>query len=339
MPTIKDVAEQAGVSITTVSHVINKTRYVSEELRKRVETAIEELDYHPDPLGRGLRKGMSYSIAVLLPDPSNPFFQSVSRGIEEQVDRHHYSISFCNTSEAPDKEKFYIELLQQRKTDGFIIAPTVQGIKNLQSLIEKDIPLIIIDRQNESLQVDQIFSDNVTGGYKATEHLINLGHKKIGLLLGIRELRTIEDRLKGYQKALQDHGIEVKEDLIAEGYSQIEEGYTATEYLVTNQRVTAIFSTNNMMTLGALRYLKEEGIKCPAKISLIGFDDSEWATAFTPSLTVVAQRAYEMGYYAGESLFERIGGERSEARSIELETKLIIRESTARCSETLRNRR
>lgn len=329
--TIKDVAKKAGVSITTVSHVINKTRFVSTELSKRVEDAIEVLGYQPNPLGRGLRKGKSYIIAMLLPDPGNSFFQMVVRGIEEHAQRHNYSLMCCNTDEDPAREEFLVSLMQQRAIDGFIIAPTVRGKKNLRSLIKEKIPLTVIDRQMENYPIDQVFSDNEEGGYQATDYLLRLGHKRIGLLAGIRGLTTIEHRLNGYRKAFQDHGIKVDEKLIVEGRSKIEDGYAATKQLIGNKSITAIFSTNNLMTLGALRCFKEGDIRYPKDISLVGFDDSEWVAASTPSLTVVAQQPYEMGYHAGELLFERINGKREETdiRSIKLKTTLIIRESTA----------
>ena len=331
MPTLKDVAEKAGVSITTVSHVINKTRFVSEELSKQVEDAIEELGYQPRPLRQRLWKGKSYTIAVLLPDPGNPFFQMVVRGIEEHAQRHNYSLMCCNTDEDAAREEFFVSLMQQRPIDGFIIAPTVRGEKNLRSLIKEKVPLTVIDRQMQSSPIDQVFSDNEEGGYQATDYLLRLGHKRIGLLAGIRGLTTIEHRLNGYRKAFQDHGIKVDERLIVEGRSKNEDGYAATKQLIGNKSITAIFSTNNLMTLGALQCFKEGGIRCPKDISLVGFDDSEWVAAFSPSLTVVAQQSYEIGYHAGELLFERINGKRvgTDIRSVQLKTTLIIRESTA----------
>ena len=329
--TIKDVAKRAGVSITTVSHVINGTRFVSTELSKRVEDAVEALGYQPNPLARGLRKGKSYIIAVLLPDPGNSFFQMVLRGIEEHAQRHSYSLMCCNTDEDPAREKFLVSLMQQRAVDGFIIAPTVRGKENLRPLIEEKVPLTVIDRQMEGSPIDQVFSDNEEGSYQATDYLLRLGHKRIGLLAGIRGLTTVEHRLNGYRKAFQDHDIKVDEKLIVEGRSKSEDGHAATRELIENKSITAIFSTNNLMTLGALQCLKESGIRCPKEVSLLGFDDSEWVASFTPSLTVVAQQPYEMGYHSGELLFERINGKRPETdvRSIQLKTTLIVRESTA----------
>jgi len=330
--TIKDVARRAGVSISTVSHVINNTRFVSEALQSRVGHAIEELGYRPNPLGRGLRKGKSFTVALILPDHGNPFFVQAARGAQELVRQHNYSLITCNTDEEVDQEAFYISSLLQKKVDGIIIAPTEGGNGNLQPLVETQTPFVVIDRHVDDIPADQVISDNETGGYQATEHLIHLGHKRIGLLVGIPRLTPITDRMEGYRQALQDNGMEVDENLLSDGCSQIEEGYLAMESLLAINGLTAVFSTNNMMSLGALRCLREKKIPCPEGISLIGFDDAEWATAISPSLTVVAQQPYEMGFIAAELLFAGIDSKEEKAKpsTITLETTLISRGSTAK---------
>ena len=330
MPTIKDVAELAGVSIATVSHVINKTRFVSEELSQRVLAAVEELGYYPSTLGRGFRKGKSFVIAVFLPDPRNPFFQIMAQGVEEQAEQNHYSISYCHTSEEPLREEFYVSLFNRRSIDGFIVAPTSQGKTNLQPLLDQHIPLVLVDRHIEEFPVDQVFSDSVTGAYKATKHLLELGHRKIGVLLGMREIETIKERLIGYRRALDEYDVPFDEDLVVEGYSQIEEGSVATGHLLENKEVTAIFSSNNQMMLGALKSIKKKHIRCPEEISLIGFDDLDWTAVMSPALSVIDQNPYEIGYQAGKLLFERLQGkiEITAPRILKIPTKMIIREST-----------
>lgn len=332
LTTIKDVAKRAAVSIATVSHVINNTRFVSEALRSRVEQAVEELAYKPNPLGRGLRKGKSFTIALVLPDHGNLFFVQVARGAQELVRQHNYSLITCNTDEELAQEAFYISSLLQRKVDGFIIAPTDGGNGNLQPLVETQTPFVVIDRYIDGIPADQVVSDNETGGYQATEHLIHLGHKRIGLLVGIPRLTPIIDRTEGYRQALQANGMEVDENLLSDGCSQIEEGYLAMELLLAINGLTAVFSTNNMMSLGALRCLKEKRIGCPEEISLVGFDDAEWATAISPSLSVVAQQPYEMGFIAAELLFAAIDTKEEKAKpsTITLKTSLIPRESSAK---------
>jgi DNA-binding LacI/PurR family transcriptional regulator len=333
--TIKDVAERAGVSIATVSNVVNGSRFVSDDLAEKVRQAIVELGYQPNPLGRALRKGKSFTIALILPDHSNPFFVQVARGVEEQARRREYGVITCNTDEDPELETFYIASLLKRKVDGFIVSPTFRGGETLQPLIAHGAPLVVVDRYIDGMKVDEVFSDNEGGAYEATEHLVSLGHRRIGLLVGIPGISSIEDRVAGYKRALAEHGIPEDESLIGQGCSQIKEGASSTESLLKQRGITAIFSTNNMMTLGALQCFKNRGIRCPDDVSLIGFDDSEWASAFTPSLTVVAQQSYEMGYSAGDLLFEAIARGKGEhkTRAIKLQTVLISRESTGRPSE------
>jgi LacI family transcriptional regulator len=334
--TIKDVAERAGVSIATVSNVVNGSRFVSDDLAEKVAQAIKELGYEPNPLGRALRKGRSYTIALILPDYSNPFFVQVARGVDEQARRREYGLITCNTDEDPGLETFYVASLLKRKVDGFIVAPTSRGAETLQPLLEHGAPLVVVDRYINGMRVDEVFSDNEAGAHEATTYLIGLGHRRIGLIAGIPGISSIEDRVAGYRRSLLEHGLPVDESLMTQGCSQIREGATSTESLLQKSDVTAIFSTNNMMTLGALQCFKKLGVRCPEDVSLVGFDDSEWASAFTPSLTVVAQQSYEMGYSAGDLLFEAInrGKETHSTRAIKLQTLLVPRESTARPSKS-----
>jgi len=330
--TIKDVAKRAGVSIATVSNVINGSRHVSAELEEKVRRAIAELGYQPNPLGRALRKGEAYTVALLLPDRSNSFFAQVAWGVEEQVRRYGYALITCNTDEDPELEAFYVSSLLNRRVAGFIVAPTSLGRETLAPIVHQRVPLVVVDRVIDGLPVDQVFSDNEGGAYLATQHLIRLGHRRIGLLVGISGISSIQDRIRGYKRAIEESGLTLDERLIAPGCSQIEEGAAAAEYLLARSDATAIFSTNNMMTLGALRSLKKLGIKCPDDVSLVGFDDSEWASVITPGLTVVAQQAYEMGFLAGALLFRRLTRkqEAPKPRTIKLRTTLITRESTAK---------
>lgn len=332
MAIMKDVAKRAGVSVATVSHVINKTRYVSPELTKKVEEAIKELNYHPNPLGRSLRKGESNTIALLVSDIANPFFPDVARGVEDCARTNGYNLILCNTDENPSMEKHYLSLLKGRKIDGFIIAPTADGVQTLKSLVDEEILLVLIDRRVEGLEVDQVYSDNVGGAYQAVQHLIDLGHRNIGIILEIGEIRSFADRLEGYKKALKDNGIGIRRDYIKQAGLEVEGAYAATKALLEKHpEISAVFSTNNVVTRGVLKYFKEAGIKCPEEVSLVGFDDPDWATSFTPAITSVAQQPYEMGYKAAEVLFERILGNGSDRKSGEnfvLETTLRVREST-----------
>lgn len=331
MAKMKDVARLANVSITTVSHVINNTRYVSPELTERVNRAIEELDYHPDPLAQGLSKGKSRSIALIVSDIVNPFFPQVARGVEDCVREHEFSLILSNTDESANQESHNLSLLESKRVDGFIISPTGGGKENIQPLLEKGLPVVCIDRELPGVSVDQVFSNNREGGYKATQHLIERGHENIGIILELPEIASFANRLKGYKDALRDKGIEVKEEYIKKSGMEVKGAYASTQSLLADHpKVTAIFSTNDLMTEGVLSYFKDHDVSCPEEIALVGFDDPDWAASFNPSITSIAQQPYEMGYQAARLLFDQIESEglNRQPRKIELKTELRVRESS-----------
>jgi len=330
--TIKDVARRAGVSIATVSNVINGTRFVSSELQQRVRKAAEELGYQPSAVGRGLRKGKSYSIGVLLPDPRNQFFQIVAEGIEEQAELHRHTIIYGNTRDEPSRERTCIAALASCGVDGIIIAPSPAGRENIGPYLKNGPPIVLVVRQIERFGADQVFADSVKGAYSATQHLIELGHQRIGLLTGVREVQTFKERLFGHQSALLDHSILFDPSLVLDGYSRVKEGCEATRFLLRNTDVTAIFATNYPMMLGALKAINELKLRCPEDVSLIGFDDLDCAVVLKPHLTVVDQKPFEIGHMAGSMLFERINATAKttqEARTTRISPEMVIRESTA----------
>jgi len=331
-PTIKDVAKRAGVSIATVSNVINGTRFVSNELQTRVRAAVEELGYHPSSVGRSLRKGKSFLIGVLLPDPRNQFFQIVAEGIEEQAELHRHNIWYCNTRDEPSRERACISTMAEHGVDGIIIAPSPGGRESIRPFLETGLPIVLIVRQIERFDVDQVFADSIEGAYEATRHLIQLGHRRIGLLTGVRQIQTFKERLFGHQKALLDHGIPFDPELVLDAYSHIEEGSEATKYLLEHTDVTAVFATNYPMTLGALKAIHELELDCPGRISLIGFDDLDCASVLQPNLTVVDQKPFEIGHMAGTMLFERIhstGRSQPDPRTVKIAPQIVIRNSAA----------
>jgi len=339
VPTIKDVAQKAGVSIATVSNTINGTRFVSDELQKRVKAVIAELGYHPSAMGRGLRKGRTYSIGVLVPDPRNQFFQIVSEGIEEQADAHGHSIWYCNTRDEPSREQEYISMMEGRGVDGIILAPSPGGRETIAPLVARNVPLVLIVRQIERSHVDQVFADSIEGSYEATRHLIELGHRRIGLLTGVREIQTFKERLFGYQKALQDHSILFDPELVVDAYSHVQEGAEVARYLLETTDVTALFASNYPMTLGALKGIREMNLQCPEQISLVGFDDLECASLFTPPLTLIDQKPYDIGHTAGRLLFEKIESrnrEGAEPQIIKISPQIVVRASTASPPSTTR---
>lgn len=331
--TISDVAEKAGVSVATVSHVINGTRYVSSELTERVENAMDELGYHPNVVARSLKTDKTQTLGLLASDLSNPFFSTLLRGVEDRALEEDYSLIVCNTDETLEKEKLYIDVLSQRKIDGLLIAPTGKSDESLNTLREREIPFVFIDRKAKGIEADAVLSDNVGGSTAATRHLIDLGHRRIGIILGLESVNTTRERLKGYKKVLDEEDIKYDPKLVKQGYSQVGGGVEAAEELLSlEDQPSAVFSTNNLMTIGAMQGIQKNDYSCPEEISLIGFDDFAWASTFQPRLTTVAQVPYDIGAKAAEVLFERIEDETSKTKEVRMPTNLKIRESTKRVS-------
>lgn len=334
MATIRDVAEEADVSVATVSHVINDTRYVSPELTDRVERVMEELGYHPNAVARSLKTQKTQTIGLLTSDLSNPFFSKTLRGVEDRALEESHSLIVCNTDEMLEKEKLYLDVLTQRKIDGLVIAPTGKSDEELTALQEHNISLVFIDRQVEGIDADAVLSDNISGAKAATNHLIKYGHSRIGIILGLKSVSTSKERLEGYREALREEGIHYEPSLVRRGQSQVDSGVEAAKNLLSlSNPPTAIFSTNNLMTIGAMQGIQQSEKSCPDEISLVGFDDFEWASTFRPRLTTVAQNPYLIGSKAADLLFERIGDRDREFREVRIPTELKVRDSSAKLQE------
>ncbi len=288
-------------------------------------------------MGRGLRKGQSNTIGLVVSDITNPFFPRVARGVEDCARENNYNVIFCNTDEDPVEEKHYISLLRSQRVDGLIIAPTGAGEKNIKPLVENSIPIVLVDRSIESYNIPAIESDNYAGAYKAIEYLINKNHRDIGFVGGLQGVQSTEKRFEGYKQALIDHDILFRNELVVMGNSKVKDSYKATEKLwQKSDQMTAIFAANNLITIGVMQYLKDKSIKYPEKISLIGFDDPDWGSAVCPGITTVSQNPYEIGYKAGSRLFLDINGDKEEITNEDREllpTKLIERESVKKLTK------
>lgn len=329
MATIRDVAQRAGVSPITVSRVINNSGYVSEETRRRVRAAIEELNYVPNILARSLRSKRTHTLALVITDVTNPFWTTVARGVEDKAVENGFSVILCNTDEDPEKEKSYIEVLLKKRVDGVIIAPVSSKGATLYILAQQSIPFVVIDRRVEGIDADLVIGDSVGGAYELTKHLIELGHQRIAIIAGPEQVSTAEDRLTGYLQALEEFGIPVDEALIKRGKFDQEAGYKLTkELLELEERPTALFAGNNFIAIGALLALREGGVQVPDDMALVTFDEIPQLSAVYPFLTVAAQPAYEMGAIATELLLERLAGEREGNREVVLKAELILRRSS-----------
>ena len=338
MATIRDVAKLAGVSTATVSHVINESRYVSDELKKRVYEAMDELDYQLNLLASGLRGGETKTIGLIIPDISNQFFSEISRRIEDNGLKYGYSLIICNTDDDDKKEKRYIDILLSKQVDGLIFISAGDETDSLIKPISKGIPIVVADRFIEKPNINTVTVDNFNGGYQATKYLLDLGHKRIGLISGPETVLSSYDRCEGYKKGLLDAHLPVDSSIIAHGDFRYQSGVKAMEKLLKADapRPTAVFSCNDMMALGAIRAANDHGLKIPEDISIVGFDDIPLAKSSSPPLTTVAQPTNEMAIHIIELLVDMIeysGGRRSlhkeeyNYKKIVLNTMLIERES------------
>ncbi|OGP90789.1 MAG: hypothetical protein A2156_11030 [Deltaproteobacteria bacterium RBG_16_48_10] len=337
MPTIKDVAKQVGVSTATVSHVINNTRFVSAELKQRVLKAIRDLGYHPNAIARSLVKRKTHTIGILISDILNPFYTAIVRRIEDVTYKSGYSVMLCNTDEDPEKEILYIQMLLEKRIDGLIISTAFQdGTHPLLSQL-KAISLVTIVRRIKGVASDAIFGDNMGGAYQAIDHLIRLGHRKIGIVSGPTGLSSGAERLEGYKKALEDHRTPIEDQWVKIGDFKRESGYSLTKEMFQRDPLpTALFVVNNQMAIGALQALNELKIRIPKDISLISFDDMEWYSFLDPPLTTVEHSPYLIGKTAGEMVLQRISNKRKSPKKVVLPSHLIIRASTAHVAKERR---
>ena len=328
MPTIQEVAKKAGVSPTTVSHVINNSRVVADETRLRVEAAMEELHYRPNALARSLRRGQTHTLGLILPDSSNPFFAEIAHSIETVAFEQGYSVILCNTEDNLDKEDLYVDVLINKQVDGMIFVAAGNQTGSLRALLRHKLPVVIVDRDLPEVEVDAVLTDNRRGGCLATQHLIALGHRRIGCITGPSHLTPSAQRVTGYREALIEAGLAVEDDLIVRGDFHPESGYRAARSLLERPGApTAIFACNDLMAVGVLRAVPELGRRVPDDLMVVGFDDIELASYTTPALTTVAQPKVEMARQAVQMLTERMADKNRPLQRKVLQPKLIIRGS------------
>ena len=308
MPTIKDVADFAQVSITTVSHVINGTRFVSDELRARVEEAMTALHFQPNGLARSLRMGQTKTIGLIVPDNSNLYFAEIARIIEDFGYQTGYSVILCNTDDDLEKETSYLDVLVNKKVDGVIFISAGGSGENLQKLRRQNIPIVIADREFPDIAADLVLLDNQTGGYLATRYLIGLGHHRIACISGSSLLTPSAQRVDGYRQAMQEAGLEIAPNTIISGDFRFQSGETCMDQLLDSavERPTAVFVCNDMMAFGAIRSVRKHGLQLPADMSIVGFDNILLAQAFSPALTTVAQPIQEMAEIAVSLLVQQM---------------------------------
>lgn len=330
MSSLNDVAALAKVSIATVSRVINNSDKVVPETRALVQKAMDELGYQPNRVARRLRQkgGRRHLLGLILPDIQNPFFAELARGVEDVAYANQFAVLLCNSDENLKKEAFYLDVMKAESVDGVILPPIAERDPAVLKLAQSGMPVVSVDRSLNSTLVDTVEVDNFQGAYEAVEHLIKLGHKRIGLIAGRTNLSTSRDRRRGYEEAMAVAGLPVKTEFIRVGDNKQASGKgLAEELLDLSPRPTALFVCNNLMAVGALEAIHAKKLKVPGEVALIGFDDLPWAEALDPPLSVVRQPAYELGRAAAETLLKRLGDRTLPASWLRLRPRLILRSS------------
>lgn len=327
-PTIKQVAARAGVSTATVSRVQSGYSSVSDDLRERVLDAVQELNYQPNLIARSLRVQRTTMIGVVLPDIQNTFFTSILHGIEDGLQQEDYTLLFSNSNDNIERERRMLLALQAERVAGIIFVPISNDPAEYLPLLQGGMPLVAIDRAPEGLGIGTVSVKNAEGASAAIRYLISLGHHRIGMISGPPETSTGSERLEGYVQTLGQAGLALDDRLIAYGDFRKESGYDAMQALLAlPDPPTAVFVANSLMTLGALRAINERRLHIPSDISVLCFDDPEWADAYVPALTVVQQPTYQLGLTAARLLLARIRDQDQPIKPVALDTQLIVRES------------
>jgi LacI family transcriptional regulator len=328
--TIRDVALHSGVSTMTVSRVINDSDRVSPETRRRVERAIDELGYVPSRLARGLSRRRTGALAVIVPDVANPFFTLVVRGAEDVARRSDYRVLLCDTRADLALERDVIEEMIAHRVEGIAIAPVSDRSRpHLRRLQRFHVPFVLVDRAVRALDADVVLGNSAGGARRLVEHLVALGHSRIGFIVESDEVSTARDRRAGYEAALAAAGIPVDPRLIVRASVDPEGGVAGMRKLLAlDSRPTAVFTVNNLVALGAIEAVRAAGLDVPADVALVCFDDIEYASRLYPFLTVMAQPAETIGAVATQLLLERVEGRApTRARVVVLEPEFIVRSS------------
>ena len=328
--TIKDVAKKAGVSISTVSRVINNSKPVSSEIRQKVLQIIEETGYTPNPVARSLVMKKSQLIGVIVPDISNFFISEILNGIEEIGKMYGYDILLCNTYGDLDQELRYLKLLRAKQVEGIVLMTWRLNDKLTQYLSEQDIPLVLINRNTSQLDIPSVSIDNYQGAYDMTRYLIDGGHRSIAFIRNNLDSDAFGlDQYKGYKQAMEEYGIAIDERLIQYGNFKLEKAYDIVKGFIEEKILpSAIFATSDVMAIGAINCLLDHGYKVPEDVSVVGFNDIKLASIYRPNLTTIRQPIYDIGAVAMRMIIKLINGQEIHDKVVILPHELVVRDSS-----------
>lgn len=328
MATIKDVAKMAGVSTTTVSHVINKTRFVAQETESLVLQAIKDLNYSPSAVARSLKVNTTKSIGMIVTTSEAPYFAEIIHAVEEHCYRQGYSLFLCNTQNNAEKIKNHLEMLAKKRVDGILVMCSEYLPDSLNLLHSfENIPMVVMD-WGPNVHTDIILDNSFDGGYLATKHLIENGHKYIGIIAGELTKTTAKTRYEGFIHAMKEAGLTVNPNWVMEGFFEPEDGYECMNKILSQDNLpTAVFCCNDVMALGAISAIGEKGLRVPEDISIIGYDNIHASRFYSPPLTTVHQSKSRLGVQAVNLLFERINHKSDQKEKIEIHPELVVRKS------------
>ncbi|MBT8400721.1 MAG: LacI family transcriptional regulator [Rhodothermia bacterium] len=330
---MNDIATKAGVSVSTASRVLNNkaSEYrISEDTETLVRKVAQDLGYRPNHVARGLRLQTTNTVGLVAPDISNPFFASIVKRVQTVAHDLGYSLVVCNTNEDSELEEEHLNLLDRKRVDGLIAMPVGQDSSEYHAWIETGVPLVLVDRCFDDLDVPSVVVDNYAGAYQATSFLADSGHRRIAFIQGLPGTYTNSERLRGYRDALHDHELYQDDRLVVGGDFREENGYIETKLLLgLDDRPTVIFASSDLITLGALKAIYEDGLEIPRDLSLLSFDDFDFAPFLKCPLTVVRQPRELMGEVAMKLLAQQLENASAEKKRVVLRPEFILRDSVA----------
>lgn len=328
MPTMDDVARLAGVSVSTVSHVLNGTRNVNAATRERVDAAIAEIGYRRNVVARSLAAGRTHTVGLSIAALTNPYFGSLVHAVEQRLSEAGYVLILGDSHDEPRSERRVTDSLLDRQVDGMILAPAAGSeFSTIPEIVRSGTPLVLIDRMLD-VSCDQVGPENDASAHELTTHLLDAGHRRIAIVRGIEGISSTTERFDGYARALADRGIELDPRLILDGRSNVEVAESRVRELMSGpDRPSALVSMNNSMTIGSLKAVRGLGLSIPADLAFVCYDDFEWSDLFEPRLTAAAQDVQTIGRTAADLVLRRIEGHEDAPRSIRVPTTFTHRNS------------
>jgi len=325
---IKDIARECKVSATTVSRALNNSKEISKKTREHILKTCEERGYIPNSSARNLILNKTNMIGLLIPDITNQYYAYVSKGVSSYLDEIGYGLVLCNSDRKKENENRYIDFLSQRRVDGIILIPVKPKAEDYKKII-KNVPLVMVDNYVNDLEISYVGNDNYAGARKIVSHMIRQGYRKIGMILGDEYSSASNERLNGYKDVLIENNIEIKNEILLYSSANFDDGFKLTEILI-KQKVEAIFTINDTVAMGVMKYCHMNNIQIPKDIGIAGYDDIEQAAMLPVPLTTVHQRKFQLGKTAAKILIDEINNNQSAKQRIILQPELIIRKS---CNE------